>query len=157
MITTPTVKTCSKCHIVKSVEDFYMNGSQGRKSECKECTKRRSRSERSRKTTRAYRKKNRFCIALKASASDSIKCGYSPCTATEVEVREAFTGKCYACSVPETECNRKLNLDHDHMTGAFRGWLCSNCNMALGLLADSSERITALQTYLKGEEKCHLM
>ena len=28
-----------------------------------------------------------------------------------------------------------MNLDHDHKTGKFRGWLCSRCNIAIGQLA----------------------
>lgn len=31
--------------------------------------------------------------------------------------------------------------DHDHATGMFRGWLCSKCNMALGMLGDDLEQI----------------
>lgn len=31
-------------------------------------------------------------------------------------------------------CHRvlKLNFDHDHSTGEFRGWLCTRCNTGLG-------------------------
>lgn len=31
----------------------------------------------------------------------------------------------------------KIHLDHDHNTGAFRGWLCNRCNLALGHFGDS--------------------
>lgn len=30
----------------------------------------------------------------------------------------------------------RLHADHDHTTGAFRGWLCSPCNRSIGQLGD---------------------
>lgn len=30
-------------------------------------------------------------------------------------------------------------LDHDHVTGRIRGWLCDNCNTAIGKLKESAE------------------
>jgi len=39
--------------------------------------------------------------------------------------------------------------DHDHKTGKFRGWLCSNCNTALGHIKDNPETLTSLANYLK--------
>lgn len=38
--------------------------------------------------------------------------------------------------------------DHCHATGHFRGWLCSSCNTALGLMNDSHERMFRLMRYL---------
>ena len=54
------------------------------------------------------------------------------------------------CSV----CGRKRKLvwDHDHRTGEFRGWLCSNCNTGLGLFGDSPERLLAAIEYLQGRK-----
>jgi Recombination endonuclease VII len=40
------------------------------------------------------------------------------------------------------------NVDHDHETGAVRGLLCHNCNMALGMLGDCVETAQALVSYL---------
>ena len=42
----------------------------------------------------------------------------------------------------------RLHLDHDHETGKFRGWLCSNCNLGLGLLGDSLGDIENAIEYL---------
>lgn len=43
---------------------------------------------------------------------------------------------------------RALALDHDHVTGAFRGFLCHQCNAALGLLEDDPALIEGLLIYL---------
>lgn len=40
-------------------------------------------------------------------------------------------------------------LDHDHDSGAFRGWLCHPCNRALGLLGDTLPDVLKLVGYLK--------
>lgn len=60
---------------------------------------------------------------------------------------------CDSCHRPEKRKNRALSLDHCHATGAFRGWLCGHCNLALGLLDDQPQKIRALLHYL---EKTHV-
>ena len=30
-----------------------------------------------------------------------------------------------------------LHLDHNHKTGRFRGWLCTRCNVGIGMLGDN--------------------
>jgi|ERR1019366_2617939 hypothetical protein len=44
-----------------------------------------------------------------------------------------------------------LGLEHDHITGAFRGWLCSNCNTAIGLVKESPTLLRDLALYLEGK------
>jgi hypothetical protein len=48
---------------------------------------------------------------------------------------------------------RSLNLDHDHVTGLFRGWLCDNCNTGIGRLGDSINGLLRAIKYLKGKIK----
>ena len=43
----------------------------------------------------------------------------------------------------------RLHFDHDHETGKFRGWLCPDCNAALGYLKDNPSRISGLLEYIK--------
>jgi Recombination endonuclease VII len=45
---------------------------------------------------------------------------------------------------------RTLHLDHDHRTGAFRGWLCVKCNTAIGKLGDDIEGVLRAVGYLMG-------
>ncbi len=44
---------------------------------------------------------------------------------------------CDICNKPIS--GRKIQFDHDHKTGAFRGWLCPYCNTGLGWLENLKE------------------
>lgn len=47
------------------------------------------------------------------------------------------------------DCGKVLHFDHDHITGAFRGWLCSTCNMALGLMQDNPLLLERAADYIR--------
>jgi predicted nucleic acid-binding Zn ribbon protein len=72
---------------------------------------------------------------------------------TRDDYREAWfrqDGKCAACGRPErTARNHLLCVDHDHVTGRFRGLLCSHCNRAIGLLDDDPVVIEAAARYVR--------
>jgi formate dehydrogenase maturation protein FdhE len=59
------------------------------------------------------------------------------------------------CELCGDEFSDKLraDLDHDHDTQQFRGWLCSHCNRGLGHFRDSPERLQKAITYLKERGK----
>jgi len=80
---------------------------------------------------------DRFVIALQTSARHAKKHDYEPCTADLREIRSAFTGFCDICGVEEGD--KKLLLDHSHVTGNFRGWLCRKCNSMLGFVNDDQD------------------
>jgi hypothetical protein len=56
------------------------------------------------------------------------------------------------CENCERSSKKALSLDHCHITGKFRGWLCHRCNTAAGLLNDSPELILKLYNYLIGNK-----
>jgi len=66
---------------------------------------------------------------------------------------EKCEGRCEICGsegfVLNESSRMKLALDHDHNTGQVRGFLCHNCNRALGLLKDSIDNLEEAIKYLK--------
>ena len=56
---------------------------------------------------------------------------------------------CAGCGLHQNILEKKLNVDHDHVTGKVRGLLCGNCNRALGLVKDNMETLVRLQEYLE--------
>lgn len=61
-------------------------------------------------------------------------------------------GVCAICEQPETKLQfgsiRMLSVDHNHTTGAVRGLLCGNCNMAIGYACDSQDILRKAIAYL---------
>lgn len=64
------------------------------------------------------------------------------------ELRRMRSEQDNACAI----CRRvtKLNVDHDHATGAIRGLLCVTCNTGLGKLGDDVENLRRALAYLGG-------
>ena len=56
---------------------------------------------------------------------------------------------CEICGTLGKDLKKGLCYDHDHITGKFRGWLCSRCNVALGMVNDNTETLLALVEYIK--------
>lgn len=52
----------------------------------------------------------------------------------KTEGKSHTRGTCEICRT-----SGRVVWDHDHKTGSHRGWLCINCNQALGLFLDRKE------------------
>lgn len=70
-----------------------------------------------------------------------------------LEMADQQDGKCAICRRPERDLYpngdlKNLSVDHDHETGKVRGLLCRPCNVGMGNLGDSAERLTAAARYL---------
>jgi hypothetical protein len=59
------------------------------------------------------------------------------------------------CGICESAPSRQFDIDHDHKTGRFRGFLCHRCNKGLGLLGDTAESIERALAYLRRSEAKH--
>jgi hypothetical protein len=134
---TREVKTCAKCRVEKSVEDFHRSSSSrdGTQYNCKTCNKARL----STPENIERRKQYAWLACLK-------KFGI-----TEDDYNEMFErqfGLCAICRKPENDI--KLAVDHCHETGKVRGLLCKRCNMGIGLLGDNPDTLISAAMYLKG-------
>jgi hypothetical protein len=61
---------------------------------------------------------------------------------------ETRDGPCEICSRHAAP----LHWDHDHATGLFRGWLCSECNTGLGKFQDNLKNLANAICYLRKTE-----
>jgi hypothetical protein len=55
--------------------------------------------------------------------------------------------KCEVCGG-----SRKISMDHCHQTNSFRGWLCDDCNVALGLVKENITTLENMIQYLRKHE-----
>jgi len=65
---------------------------------------------------------------------------------------EEQKGVCAICAKPESGTRngivRWLNVDHNHETNEVRGLLCTNCNVAVGMMFEDRNIMRAAITYL---------
>jgi phage host-nuclease inhibitor protein Gam len=154
-----TTKKCTGCGMVleATTSYFYRNRSKrdGLSEYCKDCSRRYQKTyyqknlDGCRKLRKdCQREVRRFDNALRNSRRHAIEREWTACAATAEEIEQAFTGKCHICGVHESELTKRLHMDHDHETGAFRGWLCWRCNSLLGSAADSQDILRLASNYL---------
>ena len=60
---------------------------------------------------------------------------------------EEQRGACAICHRPPAT-DKRLVVDHCHSTGHVRALLCSQCNVAIGMMGDSADRLHAAGSYL---------
>lgn len=60
-----------------------------------------------------------------------------------IELKTVQT-KCLICN-----CDEKLVVDHNHVTGKVRGMLCNHCNRGLGHFRDNLDTLQKAIEYLK--------
>lgn len=62
-------------------------------------------------------------------------------------------GQCEICAAPLDSATKRTtpHLDHDHVTGKARGFLCSSCNAVLGLVADDPNTLRKAIHYLESQ------
>lgn len=105
---------------------------------------------------RAYRAKNREKMHALHRKNQLAKYGLTP--SDYDKMFESQGGRCAICRRVETNRNRgrltNLRVDHNHKTGKVRALLCNDCNVSLGKMGESPERLREAALYLeKWEEK----
>ncbi len=58
------------------------------------------------------------------------------------------SGACAVCRMDSSANKKMLAVDHCHATGEIRGLLCSQCNLALGVVSDNAEILRRMLDYL---------
>lgn len=58
------------------------------------------------------------------------------------------TGKCMTCGRERAADEKDFHIDHDHITGAYRGLLCPRCNTSLGYANEDPTLLASWIVYL---------
>lgn len=82
-----------------------------------------------------------------SSKRANLKARYGISFETYTSMLMTQSGQCAGCGSPP-KIGRALNVDHDHSTGKIRGLLCDGCNLAIGIVKDSSSLLLRLAQYL---------
>ena len=123
-------KTCKTCHITKAYTEFEKNqasikGEVIRRPDCRKCRSKKKKIEP--KERRIYESNH-----------------------PGPKIGEKFT-----CPICQKKIIRKftneVNLDHSHIDGKIRGWLCSSCNTSIGKFGDNIENLERAIKWLKKE------
>lgn len=65
---------------------------------------------------------------------------------------EEQKGKCAICKRHQSELNKVLFVDHNHITNKVRGLLCDACNTGIGYLKEDFDIFYNAISYLKFHE-----
>lgn len=63
---------------------------------------------------------------------------------------EKQNGVCAICGNPEKTKNKRLHVDHCHLTSKVRGLLCGKCNTGIGKFGEDTTVLEAAIRYIKG-------
>ena len=133
-------KVCTKCSNLLAISNFVKSKTtkSGYRGICKSCfnayyqTRRKEKYE----LVRSYERKFHFERRLKHEYGMS-KDDYT-------RLLQTTKGKCQICLL-----EKKLVIDHCHVSGKVRGMLCTNCNTALGHFKDKTTVLKNAITYLE--------
>lgn len=67
-------------------------------------------------------------------------------------MRKQQNYKCLICSKSEEELNKKLCIDHSHLTKTLRGLLCQQCNLGIGFLKENINILQNAINYLESSK-----
>lgn len=143
---TDTEKQCSKCRVIKPHSEFHVDRSNkrgfGLGYYCKVCTNMASRvNHHRRKTTDPE-----FGIKRRSQYTRRV---YGITSQQYDQLLRDQKSKCAICDIDLVAGTHLCHYDHDHITGNFRGFLCSNCNRGLGHFQESSKNLQAAIAYLE--------
>lgn len=118
-------KICNVCHILKPIEEFEINQN--------------SVSGRTRRPTCRTCRSDINGVSLKLSEKNRM---------AAIKPKTLFVCPiCKKASIPGVTAS--IVIDHDHLTGKAREWICDSCNTGLGRFKDNVELMEETIKYLK--------
>lgn len=136
------MKTCIKCKIIKSIEEFRKD-----RNSCKLCHNAQS---------KIWKLNHPGYIApvFKKDPEYRRRWDYRTrygITLEEFESRlNQQNRRCGICLTDNPKGRRgRFVVDHCHKTGKIRGILCDSCNKGIGILGDTEEALNKALNYLK--------
>lgn len=128
---------CTKCKRVKPYSEFsWILRRNTLNSQCRMCTSEYSRGYYAGKPARMTSKNLRQAARLKGVDPDKVSA-----------YQYSHDGYCDICGgLQATE--KRLDIEHDHATGEFRGMTCSDCNNILKFARDDVDRLRKVIGYL---------
>lgn len=152
----PATKVCTKCKTEKSVGDFYRNKRSPdlRSWHCKVCQNAAMREwvgknrARWNEGVRARRQTPKGAESYKDTV---LMRQFGLSLAEYRSMLAAQGGGCATCGsiTPGGRSKGFFCVDHDHGTGRVRGLLCNSCNVALGIIKDSTQTLIRMIEYLE--------
>lgn len=156
-----TTRQCGTCKEFKTLTEFSnvspnKRYKHNKNSVCKVCCSVKSSAyyktavgkEKNKLRSKKQRMLNREVINRTVRLSNYKKQGISITKLQYIELYEAQESRCAICNSHESEQKKKLSLDHCHTTLKVRGFLCDNCNTALGKFKDDVNLLTKAINYL---------
>ena len=147
------LRTCTSCKIEKDLEYFYLrsNSTYRYRSQCIECV---STTINARRKVLYEEDPEAYIQAKREKGRRTFRRAGSLLTSDQYhQLVHEQRDKCKICNRIDSRVRNgrvyNLVIDHDHATGEFRGVICSNCNIALGLFRDNTEVMQVAIDYLK--------
>ena len=121
------MKTCFKCHEYKPEFEFFQKEFSSPEGMCKNCRQR-------------GHKRDKYHVSSDRNYFAHIKALYKM---DEWEYMQRLKAQGGVCAVCGEAPYRRLNVDHEHRTGAVRGLLCTSCNVLVAHIEnDHKVRVT---------------
>lgn len=103
---------------------------------------------------REYRKLNpglreRYAPSIKYPRKSYLKREYKLTQSEYEEMLYQQSGGCAVCGKTAPGGRGSFHIDHNHESGVIRGLLCAPCNMGIGQLGDSADRLRLAIAYLE--------
>lgn len=114
---------------------------------CPKCRKKKHTEVHIQKHREAYLQKHRFYHKKHAYGIDAKKFA---------KLYQDQAGQCAICGIrfpPLSKREKRIVVDHNHLTGEVRGLLCGQCNSAVGMAKESVYIVERLLLYLKKHEQ----